>query len=415
MKLLLLLILITISSSESSEYSKRSEWIQIGDIDTPNILSGRRNMATWCYQDDMYVFGGKTDDSRVNDLWKWESKYNRWIWQPDTSVSPRSGSSFWNLGGYLWIYGGRNDTKSSYGLKDMWSYQPDSGTWDKHTETEHSPHIRYGSTVWTDEKRGLLYLYGGKTTDNIIIGDMWAFNIKKMTWSNIPLTGSDPGLRDDAMATVYKDQVYFFGGHDGTNREVPYLKILNLKTLVWSEAPVSHGIGPETREDQVMWIVNDILYLFGGKVGDKIFNDFWEYNINDKTWSEINTNNIPLGRWGSGYCVNGSGYLHMFGGAIRDSVSLVNDFWFFSPNDNIIEEVVNSVTESYNYSPLLLSGVIMLSLIFLILLTSVIGGTVYIIKRHRIVRTDDHKLDNRPDNRNNTGKNSDINLEEFEL
>ena len=94
MKLLLLLILITISSLESSESSKRSEWIQIGDIDTPNILSGRRNMATWCYQDDMYVFGGKSDDSRVNDLWKWESKYNRWIWQPDTSVSSRSGSSF---------------------------------------------------------------------------------------------------------------------------------------------------------------------------------------------------------------------------------------------------------------------------------------------------------------------------------
>jgi len=46
---------------------------------------------------------------------------------------------------------------------------------------------------------------------------------------------------------------------------------------------------PPHRTDHSTILVNDSLYVFGGRVVDALFNDLWQYNLTTQSWTQITT------------------------------------------------------------------------------------------------------------------------------
>ena len=290
----------------------------------PNaLLSGRRNAAIWVRENDVYVLGGRADKERVNDFWKYEIKTNRWFWQPDvpSSLFVRSGSSSWILNGLLWLYGGRNDSKTSYSLDDLWSHNPATREWKRYTVTG-NPGPRFGSSFWTDEENNYLYLFGGKN-DTTILGDLWRFDVSTLTWENVNAKGLSP--RDDAVGLRIGEEVYLFGEKEFTS--------LNLATMSATNI-VSKGDEPKKRSDSVMWSNEDTIYLFGGRKDSKTFGDFWSYDTSSNQWTKRNDSIVPEARWGSAFATNRFSEVLLFGGQKQDSSTLSNDLWIFKYSDS---------------------------------------------------------------------------------
>ena len=290
----------------------------------PNaLLSGRRNAAMWVKENDIYVLGGRSDTQRVNDFWKYEIKANRWFWQPDvpSSLFVRSGSSQWIINGLFWLYGGRNDSKTSYSLDDMWSHNPSTREWKRYTMTS-NPGARFGSSFWTDEENNSLYLFGGKN-DTTVLGDVWRFNVVSSSWELVSTKGLSP--RDDAISVRIGDEVYLFGDNAFTS--------LNLKTMTATNV-ASKGDEPKKRADSVMWTNGDVLYLLGGRSDSKTFGDFWSYDTTSNQWFKRNDTIISEARWGSAFASNRLCEVVLFGGQKQDSSSLSNDLWIFRYVEN---------------------------------------------------------------------------------
>lgn len=67
----------------------------------------------------MYIFGGKGDEDKLSDTWKFNFATRQWsfICDDETSPKPRSGHSTGVYGRYMIVYGGIHDVCKE--LNDM--------------------------------------------------------------------------------------------------------------------------------------------------------------------------------------------------------------------------------------------------------------------------------------------------------
>ena len=357
-----------------------ANWVQLNENSGPvynteenALLSGRRNAATWSIGSDVYILGGKADDSRTNDFWKYEIKAKRWFWQPNppTELIIRSGSSQWSLDGLLWLYGGRNDSSTQHALDDLWSYNPATREW-KQYFTNINPGPRYGCSFWKDESNNYMYLFGGKSNSVDILDDIWRFDFKSSSWSSVP-PPENMGSFDDSVTTSIDNNVYFFGKK--------FFR-LNTKTMTLTDLECE-SICPDKRDDSVMWSGGDNIYLFGGRINNKIYGDFWVYHTQENHWQELTGTN-PFPRWGSNFAQTRSGNLYMLGGQEQDSSLLSNDFWSYTWDDVETNTTV-SPTLNNNYTAILniIYGISITILVLSLFSCTLLTASFYIYKNRQ--------------------------------
>ena len=77
--------------------------------------------------------------------------------------------------------------------------------------------------------------------------------------------------------TVYKDQMFLFGGHDGC-RQLNDFYVFNFTTEEWSVVDFHTGSIPTARDSHVLITSANSIYIFGGSTGHAV-DDFYEYKI----------------------------------------------------------------------------------------------------------------------------------------
>lgn len=123
---------------------------------------------------------------------------------------------------------------------------------------ENCPGSRKGESVWFDESKNILYIFGGSRSNlKDIWNDLWSYSIdtKEWTW----LSGSDQSNQHGVYGT---------------------------------KGVASATCCPGSRRDGFTWIdeSNSVLYLFGGKgYGVKgtsgLLNDLWSFSIKSRKWT----------------------------------------------------------------------------------------------------------------------------------
>jgi leucine-zipper-like transcriptional regulator 1 len=172
-----------------------------------------------------------------------------------------------------------------------------------------------------------MYVFGGY--DGVYKNDFHKFNFITNTWTLINGNLSSPNYptpRYRTAATVYKDRLFLFGGHDGV-KQLNDFYCHNFSTEEWTSLNFQSGVIPSPRDSHIFVSYQNSIYLFGGSTG-KAVNDFYEYKIEEGRWTIVNQCGgiSPTPRFCHSAVIIGNG-LFIFGG--YDGHSRLKDFKIF--------------------------------------------------------------------------------------
>lgn len=125
--------------------------------------------------------------------------------------------------------------------------------------------------------------------------EVWKLDAKNnYTWVNITTTGSIPSPRSDYSIWILKDIVYLFGGaKDFYNTIYSDFYSFNISTLKWSfiaeYEPFGNTSNPGRISGAATWVDSDTnaLWSFGSYGGgnSQFLNDVFCYNVSANTWA----------------------------------------------------------------------------------------------------------------------------------
>ena len=154
-------------------------------------------------------------------------------------------------------------------------------------------------------------------------------DLKEFRWLNYESTGEPPGPCNMHTADSYENKIYVFRGGDGRDY-LNDLHELNTTTLHWRSVQDIQGTRPPPRANHSSSIIGDNLYIFGGWDGSKRLNDLFVFNLKEFIWSQIAVvGESPAPRAGMELC-NVTDKLFLFGGSGPHAFCF-NDLYTFDP------------------------------------------------------------------------------------
>lgn len=312
----------------------------------------------------MYNLGG-------SEMWIYEQDEQRWLWQPNlpTDFKPRNQAAYWYMGGELYLFGGITDTQMIMG--DLWIYKTKTRVFEPIiVEGRVKPGNCYGTTYWTHYPSNRMYLWGGTCDNNENTTQLFAYDLTENQWHNVMTEGNGPknGKNGAAVVSRSETEVFIYVNDQ--------LWMLDLTTFEWSNQGNANTPPGPNRRYMKLWqsTTDDSILLYGGIAGGKIFGDTWNYHPVTNMWT-AQSNKGPAPRYAFGTCVNSNGYLYLFGGTNQEengeTQAVFNDVWQYGPFNvkNVIDQIQWKLDSSTLFSTIAasFSGITMLILCLIIL------------------------------------------------
>ena len=148
------------------------------------------------------------------------------------------------------------------------------------------------------------------------MNDLYKFDLKTKTWTKESPGGASRGVppspRDRHTAVVHGKCFYVFGGYDGSSRVNDFFKY-DLERKTWSEVLAVHGTPPTPRHSPrrcSLWRL-DVCFWWVRRVVPK---DFYEFNFKTSTWTQVpKMGRVPHARYRTACVVHGD-CMVLFGG-----------------------------------------------------------------------------------------------------
>ncbi|EXJ83452.1 hypothetical protein A1O1_07075 [Capronia coronata CBS 617.96] len=249
---------------------------------------------------DIYIMGGLINGSMVRgDLWMVEAGGGNLSCYPIATVSegpgPRVGHASLLVGNAFIVFGGDTKMDDSDVLDDtLYLLNTSSRQWSRAAPPGPRPAGRYGHTL--NILGSKIYIFGGQV-EGYFFNDLIAFDLNALQsptnqWEFLlnntsdlvgPMAGKVPPPRTNHTMISYNDQLYLFGGTNGT-------KWFN---DVWTYSPTTNswtqqdciGYIPAPREGHSAALVNDVMYIFGGRTEEGTdLGDLAAFRITSKRW-----------------------------------------------------------------------------------------------------------------------------------
>lgn len=232
------------------------------------------------------LFGGFDGTADLNDTWCFEPKFEVWMSLHPTGALPpardEAAMAYDEVGQKAYLFGGRSGTTL---LNDLWAYDPTANTWAKVSAAGAAPPARAAHSMVYDAKNGVVLVFGGETEGGADVGDLWAYDPARNSWTQVSPHGAPPSAREGA-GMVYD--------------------VRDLRALI-----------------------------FGGSISNQTFlNDTWAYYSNTNTWTQLGPGDIaPSVRVGPLMVYDpADGRTLLFGG--YDGTTGLNgltDLWVYTP------------------------------------------------------------------------------------
>ena len=227
----------------------------------------------------------------------------------------------------LVIYGGQDLREGPQ--TGMWSIeigQFDQSDWEELKISETAPLCRHSAIVKNDQ----MYIFGGSDGSQEFNRTL-VFNLKTLACRSIlPENNACPPPLDSHSACLYEDGtaawMVVFGGFAAGERSSS-VYTLNLASEKWKQAQTSRG--PEGRSNQSAVIYKDHMYIFGGtsEEGEKLC-DLWKLDLRTYHWEQVDcSGEVPSGRSGHSAVLYGD-VMIVFGG-MKDITKETNDMYSY--------------------------------------------------------------------------------------
>lgn len=178
------------------------------------------------------------------------------------------------------------------------------------------PGKKWGHTCSAVLGGRLLYVFGGFGDDNRHTNKVHVFDTVNRIWSEPVTKGALPSPRDSHSCTAVGDNLFVFGGTNGTN-SLNDLYILDTSSNTWI-APSLRGDPPNPREGHSAALIGKRLFIFGGCGnidGAEIFyDDVYVLNTETFMWKHIVPSGIPPSKRESHSCSSWNNKIIIIGG-----------------------------------------------------------------------------------------------------
>jgi hypothetical protein len=199
-------------------------------------------------------------------------------------------SNTYSIGEYIYTaVGSYNYYKSSARYKDVYKYNTITNKWE--TAISFPGSNKVNTTGFVHNNSG--YILSGETLEyNNVVNDFW--KMSKDKW--IQLSSPSCPERVDGVAIPFGDKIYYgFGTVSGW---VPYKDF-------WSYDPVTEvwqklaQFPDAARENFIFLTKGNKIYIVGGasKQTYTVFNDVWEYDIDNNTWLKTAQKNFSFSKF----------------------------------------------------------------------------------------------------------------------
>ncbi len=239
----------------------------------------RTGSLTWTHNGKLYLFGGRTDNMRYNDLWVYNPTTKLWTWLAGDN---RGSATYFHA-------------KARFGIKGV-------------SDTANHPGYLSNAASWVDN--GKLYLAGGGGYDSTQLGglnDIWEYNLNTNMWTWIKGSGkinqgrvtgqkgvaspsNTPASGDYSKSWYYKGKLYVFAPnsldymweYDHSTNNWRYIKFTNRLPSngnVYGIKGVEDSLNtPIVSYEAHSWVRNNKLCLLD-------YNNIWSYNLVTNNWT----------------------------------------------------------------------------------------------------------------------------------
>ena len=235
--------------------------------------------------DCLYVFGGTTLNSMLNDLvvfcassaeagWRLVVRSNPW-------PAARRGHAMTAIGPHIFLFGGELERGVS---SELWVYNTESSRWRPIVTSNESsvqpPGLSDHTLTAVDDK--WLYVIGGRTSDGMFVSDVNAVNVEHLTtdvgveWLRIESRGGHASRhRLVGHSTVYhrdSQSLLVFGGFSSENARFPRrsASLLSLRVDAARWVTLSYDAAlpavPRERAYHAAVVVGNYMLVHGGQV-----------------------------------------------------------------------------------------------------------------------------------------------------
>lgn len=241
------------------------------------------------------------------ETWIYDDACGKWTQALSAGPSARGRHSAAYGAGKMWLFGGRFRDKTAPGtdpyalMSDLWSFDVQTREWAQVTPSGAGPEARVNAALVWDEKRSRLWLFGGnKATSGAsysALGDLWSFDPQSGSWQMHSPSAPTPAARlfHSGIYDKSRDRFVIYGGTDkfqlsGVIEYMSDVWALDPETVTWTQLHDGVAAAPDGR----FWgglthdTVADQYLLFGGHddttLGNR--NDVWRFNPGDNSWAQ---------------------------------------------------------------------------------------------------------------------------------
>ncbi|GJJ09850.1 hypothetical protein Clacol_004074 [Clathrus columnatus] len=236
---------------------------------------------------EIYLFGGLSRDTMVSDMYLIASRdlTATLIETAGDIPSPRVGHASELANNVLIVWGGATKQDGQANSVEephdnsLYLFNTATRQWTQVVTAGDSPVGRYGhATAMIGTK---FFIFGGQS-DGCFRNDLWAFDFNTVTtpvWEKYhPSDSISPPPRANHICVAYNEKIYMFGGTDGLFHYNDTWEF-DVVRRTWKELSCI-GYIPTPREAHAATIVEDVMYVFGGRnTNGKDLNDLAAFNL----------------------------------------------------------------------------------------------------------------------------------------
>ncbi|WVR06271.1 hypothetical protein IAU60_003301 [Kwoniella sp. DSM 27419] len=222
----------------------------------------------------MIVWGGDTkvnvDDPQDEGLYILDLRSQEWTSVP-IARGPvgRYGHAVCLVEGRFYVFGGQADGAF---MNDLWMYDIKQLSGDKHKWEQIKyatpPPPRRTGHIFVAGNNGKLYLFGG-TDGNYHYNDTWSFDLATNTWTELSCIGYIPLPREGHAAAIVDDTIYIFGGRDVKGKDLGDLAAFKLSNQRWYMFQ-NMGPRPTPRSGHAMVAASGKIFVVGGEANQAV-------------------------------------------------------------------------------------------------------------------------------------------------